>query len=156
MKIPEKFIPLGPEMAFKLPNGEFLPMWVCDDNNVNCELAHYLPIIDAVKMFDGKTVHAIDNNWCYCMPMEGHPIPESALLKKPSRMMTNREVAELLGRYCWGEASIGDGYFRPFLAYNDGDAAFEGGIRKWRTDKLVAPTFDLLETARKEAGEDAQ
>lgn len=147
MKIPEKFIPLGPESAFKMPEGEFLPMWA--RKNLSCDYD-----VVAISNFDGKrcyTFHGFERE--HCMPMEGHPIPEFALLKKPDRPMTWREVAELLGRYRWGEAVCAYKYSHS-VTYDawDKEVTFVGQLRKWDTDELVAPMLSLLEAARKEAG----
>lgn len=148
MNITEKFIPLGPEMAFKMPDGEFLPMWAAD--NVSDD-----PCVIGITRFDGDMCRTTNGApWRYCMPMEGHPIPESALLKKPDRLMTWREAAVLLGRYRWGEW-VGDhgGSCFLFVSKDDWELEFNHKIRKWGSDELVEPMFSLLEAARKEAAQ---
>lgn len=77
MKIPTDLTPLGPEMAFEMPEGEFLPMWVRD---TDIDLWR----INGVYKFSGKFATAINGvTWQQCALLDGHPIPEDALVNKP-------------------------------------------------------------------------
>jgi len=152
MKIPEKFTPLGPESAFKMQEGEFLPMWVSDDIHDDRQA------LRAVYSFDGVRVSTQSGvPWRYCMPMEGHPIPESALLKKPSRRLTNREVGELCKKG-YDILFAGDIYYGYYplkvdhRAENSPANVNASSMRAPNSDQWRDPTTDLLETARAEAG----
>jgi len=151
IKIPEKFIPLGPESAFKLEKDEFLPMWIHNDSSPNT------PTLRAVSGFDGDNVLTQGGLiWRYCMPMEGHPIPEAALLKKPSRRLTNREVGELCKKG-WDILFDGDIYYGYYpqkvdpRVENNFANVNVSSMRAPNSDQWRDPTTDLLETARAEA-----
>ncbi len=88
MKIPTNLTPLGPEMAFEMPDGEVLPMWVRDSDIEPWRIA-------GIKSFDGRWAStSIGTQWFKCALLDGHPIPESELPKKTDRLMTHRERSE--------------------------------------------------------------
>lgn len=147
MKIPTDFTPLGQEMAFKMPEGECLPMWVRDSTSESWRIA-------LVTAFDGKKARSSFGDWWnQCAPLEGHPIPESALVNKPDRLMTWREVAELLNRFNWGESVYCGGYSSTIhVQFGSENKPWEFDLRKWGSDELVRPMYSLLLAARKEAG----
>lgn len=150
MKIPTDLTPLGHEMAFKMPNGEALPMWVRDSDIESWRIA-------GIKSFDGRgAITSIGTPWFQCALLEGHPIPESALPKKTDRLMTIRERAELIGRFNWGEFLGVDDCFYSYCWYDrntqDKQCRDAKCLRKWGSDELVRPMLSLLLAARKEAG----
>lgn len=147
MKIPTDLTPLGPEMAFKMPEGECLPMWVRDDEHGKWRLV-------GITSFDGRKAKTIlGYPWNQCALLEGCPIPESALVNKPDRLMTWREVSELLGRFNWGESVYSGGYCSAIhVPYGSENKPWELSLRKWGSDELVRPMYSLLLAARKEAG----
>jgi hypothetical protein len=86
------------------------------------------------------------------MPLEGHPIPEHAIIKEP-RLMTYAEAAELFGRFRWGQwltANETRAHSTIDIYIESESDLFTYKIRKWGSAEWIDATVDILEKCREE------